>query len=116
MIDLTTMHLKCLLEKATPGPWEYVAGDGPDERYIGDPDIWGMCIGVEANGEGSSCSDADLTLAAAAPQLAREVIRLRGHIEELITVMEVKATAGVPQDPATIANCLKEKVLGDHDE
>lgn len=56
-------------------------------------------------------------LAAAAPELAQEVIRLRGHIEGLITAMEEKAATGSsPQDPAIIANYLKEIVLGDHDE
>lgn len=29
MTDLTTMHLKCLLSQATPGPWEYDPGAGP---------------------------------------------------------------------------------------
>lgn len=83
MTDITTMHLKQLLDEAAPGPWGYFPGDGPDERYIGDPDIWGMCIGVDANGEGSSCGDADLTLAAAAPELAAEVLRLRDGIETI---------------------------------
>ena len=83
MTDLTTMHLKCLLEKATPGPWEYVTGDTPDGRYIGNTDSMAMCIGVEANGEGSSCGDADLNLAAAAPELAREVLQMRSELESM---------------------------------
>lgn len=114
MTDLTTMHLKCLLEQATPGPWEYIPGEAIDERCIGNPGSMTMCIGVEANGAGSSCSDADLNLAAAAPQLAEEVILLREHIEGLITVMENKAATGSsPQDPAIIASYLKEIVLGE---
>lgn len=80
MTDITTTHLKHLLDQATPGPWEYDPGDGPDDRYIGDSTTWGMCIGVEENGAGSSCSDDDLTLAALAPELAREVIHLRGAL------------------------------------
>lgn len=115
MTDLTTTHLKCLLEKATPGPWT-VEDDGYD-IIVGNAEghrmIWGDQVRFKFE---AGDKKHDPQLAALAPQLAQEVIRLRGHIEELITVMEVKATAGVPQDPATIANCLKEKVLGDHDE
>lgn len=84
MTNLTTTHLKCLLEQATPGPWEYIPGEAIDERCIGNPGSMTMCIGVEANGAGSSCSDADLTLAAHAPQLAEEVIRLRDALGYLM--------------------------------
>lgn len=113
MTDLTTMHLKCLLEQATPGPWEYDPGEAPDERCIIDVETWNMCINPTPNGEGSSCSDYDLELAAHAPALARELIRLREHIEGLITAMEVKAATGESQSPAVIAGFLKEIVLGE---
>lgn len=126
MTDLTTMHLKCLLEKATPGPWEYIPGEAVDERCIGNPGSMTMCIGVEANGEGSSCGNADLTLAAAAPELAQEVIRLREHIEGLITAMENKAGVSngrdtlqeliVAENLMSAANQLRQILLGDHDE
>ena len=109
MTDLTTTHLKHLLDQATPGPWKAKDSDCITSEH-GEV-LWNADQAVDW-----SRNDHDVNLAAAAPQLAEEVIRLRGHIEELITVMEVKATAGVPQDPATIANFLKEKVLGDHDE
>lgn len=115
MPDLTTTHLKCLLEKSTPGPWAYEPGEGVDERYIYAPTT-GMCIAVEENGAGSDCSDYDLDLAAHAPELAQELIRLRGEIKGLITAMEDKATTGESQAPAVIAGYLKEIVLGDHDE
>ncbi len=126
MTDLTTTHLKCLLEQATPGPWEYTPGEAIDERCIGNPGSMTMCIGVEANGEGSSCSDADLNLAAAAPQLAQEVIRLREHFESLITTMENKAGVSngrdtlqeliVAENLMSAANQLRQILLGDHDE
>ena len=126
MTDLTTMHLKCLLEQATPGPWEYDPGEGPDARYIGDSNIWGMCIGVEANGEGSDCSDADLALAAAAPELNQEVLRLR---EELIAWADDEARAhnalvrraqesegaGIITTHKTIYNRILE-ILGEYDD
>ena len=116
MTDLTTTHLQHLLDHATPGPWEYIPGEAIDERCIGNPGSMTMCIGVEANGAGSACSDADLNLAAAAPQLAEELIHLRGEIKGLIAAMEVKAATGESQAPAIIAGYLKEKVLGDHDD
>lgn len=116
MTDLTTTHLKCLLDQATPGPWEYITGDSPDGRCIGNPGSMTMCIGVDANGHGSKCSDHDLTLAAASPQLAKEVIRLREHIEGLITAMEAKAAIGERTNPAVVAGYLKEIVLGETNE
>lgn len=63
MTDFTTDQLQRLLDQAASGPWEYHPGEAPDERYIGDWSNWDWCIGVEANNEGSSCSDDDLTLA-----------------------------------------------------
>lgn len=72
MPDLTTTHLKCLLEKVAPGT---------PEAY-----------------------------------LAQELIRLREHIEDLITAMEDKAATGESQSPAIIAGYLKEIVLGEHFE
>ena len=83
MRNLTTTQLEQLLEEAIPGPWEYVPGDTSDGRYIGNHDTWGMCIGVEANGEGSSCSDADLELAAHAPEIAQHLVQQRTGIEQL---------------------------------
>lgn len=116
MTDLTTMHLKCLLEQATPGPWEYDPGEQEDERCIIDTETWNMCINPTPNGAGSSCSDYDLELAAHAPALACELIRLRGEIKGLITAMEDKATTGESQSPAVIAGFLKEIVLGEVNE
>lgn len=116
MTDLTTMHLKCLLEQATPGPWEYDPGEQEDERCIIDTETWNMCINPTPNGAGSSCSDYDLELAAHAPALARELIRLRGEIKGLITAMEDKAAIGESQSPAVIAGFLKEVVLREVNE
>lgn len=58
----------------------------------------------------------NLQLAALAPQLACELFRQRREIRVLITTMEDKAAIGESQAPAIIADYLKEKVLGDHDE
>ena len=115
MTDLSTTNLQRLLTEATPGPWEYITGDSPHGRCIGNPGSMTMCIGVDANGHGSKCSDHDLTLAAAAPQLAEEVLRMREQVKGLILTMETKAANNERQDPATIVSYLKEIVLGDQD-
>ena len=106
MTDLTTMHLKCLLAQATPGPWEARDSDCITSEH-GEV-LWNADQAVDWNR-----NDHDVDLAAHAPQLAQEVIRLRENIEELITVMEVKAIAGVSQSPGIIAGYLKEIVLGE---
>ena len=75
------------------------------------------CIDVKAPAALVCTADLDdAPLIALAPQLAQEVIRLRGEIKGLITAMEEKATTGESQSPAIIAGFLKEIVLGDHDE
>lgn len=127
MPDLTTMHLKCLLEKATPGPWEY---EGPQFQEITTLDYYGLeqaVISLDRYTEKETCNrPADMNLAAAAPQLAQEVIRLREHIEGLITTMENKAGVSngrdtlqeliVAENLMSAANQLRQILLGDHDE
>lgn len=114
MTNLTTTHLKCLLAQATPGPWEY---EGPQFQEITTLDQDGLeqaVISLDRYSEKETCNrPADMRLAAAAPQLAEEVIHLREHIEDLITAMEDKAATGESQSPAVIAGYLKEKVLGE---
>lgn len=120
MTDLTTTHLKHLLDKATPGPWEYDPGQQEDERCIIDTETWNMCINPEPNGAGSSCSDHDLNLAAAAPQLAQEVINLRDALGYLVE--ETRLAAENSDDVVVqkrVADAIKTtvaKIQGDHDE
>ena len=109
MTDLTTMHLKCLLDQATPGPWEAKDSDCITSEH-GEV-LWNADQAVDWNR-----NDHDVNLAAAAPQLARELIRLHGEIKGLITATEDKATTGESQSPAIIAGYLKEKVLGETNE
>ena len=117
MTDLTTMHLKCLLAQATPGPWEY---EGPQFQEITTLDQDGLeqsVISLDRYTEKETCNrPADMNLAAHAPELAEEVIRLRGEIQGLIAAMEDKAAIGASQSPAVIAGYLKEKVLGEPNE
>ena len=115
MTDLTTTHLKRLLDQATLGPWEY---EGPQYQEITTLDYDGLeqaVISLDRYTEKETCNrPADMNLAAHAPELAEELILLREHIEGLMTVMEDKAATGSsPQDPAIIAGYLKEIVLGE---
>lgn len=115
MPDLTTMHLKCLLEQATPGPWT-VEDDGYD-IIVGNAEGHRMGWGDQVRFKFEAGDKKhDTALAAHAPELAEEVIRLREHIEGLITAMEVKAATGESQSPAIIAGYLKEIVLGEANE
>lgn len=112
MTDLTTMHLKCLLDQATPGPWT-VEDDGYD-IIIGNGEGHRMGWGDQARFKfEAGHKKYDTALAALAPDLAQEVIRLRGEIKGLITAMEDKAATGESQSPAVIAGFLKEIVLGE---
>lgn len=120
MTDLTTTHLQRLLDQATPGPWEYDPGEQEDERCIIDAETWNMCINPTPNGAGSSCSDAELNLAALAPELAQEVINLRDALGYLVG--ETRLAAENSDDVVVqkrVADAIKTtvaKVQGDHDE
>ncbi|WP_408927067.1 hypothetical protein ACKFR5_03025 [Corynebacterium marquesiae] len=116
MPDLTTMHLKCLLEKATPEPW---VKDWDNQHVLFNPDT-DRVVHVEYSDDARN-----IELIAAAPLLAQEVIRLREHIEGLITTMENKAGVSngrdtlqeliVAENLMSAANQLRQ-ILGDHDE
>lgn len=125
MTDITTTHLKCLLEQSTPGPWkfdekqewEHVAGpEYPpmlvyNEHIVEDSD--GKSLFGHFNDTVLEKHPGNLRLAAHAPELAEEVIRLREQVKGLILAMETKAATGESQSPAVIAGYLKEKVLGE---
>lgn len=117
MTDLTTTYLKCLLEQTTPGPWEYEGSQFQEITALDDAELEQPVISLDRYAEKDLCNrPADMNLAAHAPELAQEVIRLREHIEGLITAMEVKAATGESQSPAIIAGYLKEIVLGEANE
>ena len=80
----STEELQRLLDEATPGPWylhEDETGD-PDGTYLHEAEGV-MCIAITPIGSGSDYREDDLDLAALAPVLAAEVIRLREENEEL---------------------------------
>lgn len=80
----STEELQQLLDAATPGEWylhEDEMGD-PDGTYLHDTkDV--MCIAITPIGSGSDYRENDLDLAALAPVLAAEVIRLREENERM---------------------------------
>ena len=114
MTDLSTGNLKHLLaEQQSSLPsiqWTYKgrAANGIHRDYPSKhEELEVVRVGMELS---------PLALAAAAPDLAREVLRMREQIKGLILAMETKAANNEWQDPATIASYLKEIVLGDHDD
>lgn len=116
MTDLTTTHLKCLLDRATPGPWERHPENARmlcnlERKFAVHAEL------TKGNGAEPEPEDvANTELIALAPEIAQEVIRLRGEIKGLITAMETKAATGESQSPAVIAGFLKEIVLGEVNE
>lgn len=112
MTDLTTTHLQHLLNQSTPGPWEVgdINSDVITDRN-GDGVLWNADTAVDWN-----YRNEDVSLAALAPELAQEVLRLRERIKGLIRAMDTKAANNERQDPATIAGYLKEIVLGETNE
>ena len=114
MTDLTTTYLKRLLDQSTPGTWDYIPSQ--EDAHTHDTQTSTMCINMGDSSEHPKGTNADLELATAAPQLAEEVIRLRGEIKGLILAMEIKAASGGSQSPAAIVSYLKEIVLGDTNE
>ena len=117
MTDLTTMHLQRLLDQATPGPWE--VDDPFFPEYIttrsGHYVLW------NTNEEAWwSNKDEDVHLAAAAPELAQEVIRLRDALGYLVE--ETRLAAENSDDVVVqkrVADAIKTtvaKIQGDHDE
>ena len=70
-MTITPDQARALLDGARPGPWHvYTDPDDPDGTFIYD-DMGNMCIAVEP--AGSDYLEADLTLAAAAPDLAQTI-------------------------------------------
>lgn len=111
MTDLTTTHLKHLLEQATPGPWE--ARDPDCITSQNGEVLWNADQAVDWNR-----NDQDVKLAAADPQLAQEVINLRDALGYL---MEETRLAAENSDDVVVqkrvADAIKTtvvKIQGDH--
>ena len=125
MTDLTTKHLKNLLDQATPGPWESLYG------VAGVPEGWDEYWVILQMGRHrlplrsphyplEDEEYANFDLAAAAPELAQEVINLRDALGYLVE--ETRLAAENSDDVVVqkrVADAIKTtvaKVQGDHDE
>ena len=113
MPDLTTTHLKYLLDQATPGPWEAKNSDCITSEH-GEV-LWNADQAVDWNR-----NDQDVHLAAAAPELAQEVLRMRKELtnlqEEARLVAKLYATQLTPQQILDALDTTINKILGDHDD
>ena len=113
MTDLTTIHLKHLLDQATPGPWKAKDSDCITSEH-GEV-LWNADQAVDW-----SRNDHDVNLAAAAPQLAQEVINLRDALGYLVE--ETRLAAENSDDVVVqkrVADAIKTtvaKIQGDHDD
>ena len=128
MTDLSTKHIQRLLAEATPGPWRFSedTADTPsgtqeyghevyaDEKYLFS--VWGDPVTDEHPG--------NLPLAALAPDLAQEVLRLREELidwandeaqahNSLVKQAPEAGGAGIITTHKTIYNRILE-ILGDH--
>lgn len=121
MTDLSTTNLKHLLDKATPGPWE--AEDAVHPEHIRAKH--GLVLWNPEQGFGWSREDQDVHLAAAAPELAQEVVRLRTGVERLLEMCLLERDAAFQDSPMRAgevaafnlcAERLTDLLAGDHDE
>ena len=120
MTNLTTTHLQDLLDQATPGPWtveENKWGETIVANEIGHQMIWGEQVRFEFI---AGNSKADPQLAAAAPELAQDNLRMRQELKE---IREIWESASVNPDRTSAEQILAAQVvshidqlLGGHDE
>ena len=119
--DLTTTHLKFLLEQATPGPWEYDGAKFQEITTLDDAGLEQSVISLDRYTEKDLCNrPADMNLAAHAPELAEEVIRLRdalGYLmEETRLAAENSDDVVVQKRVADALETTINQILGDRDE
>jgi len=123
MTDLSTSNLKRLLDETTPGPWTFreeiadtISGTQEigHEVYAAERFLFGVC--------GDPVTDeypGNLTLAALAPELADEVLRMREALRDLSEVWEAVSidptrTPAEQQLAAAVVDHI-DQILGDHD-
>ncbi len=124
MTDLSTANLKRLLNEAAPGPWRFSedTADTPsgtqeyghevyaDEKYLFS--VWGDPVTDEHPG--------NLPLAALAPDLAQENLRMREALHDLSEVWEAvsidpERTPVEQQLAAAVVDHI-DQILGDQDD
>lgn len=126
MTDLTTARLQRLLDGSSPGPWTAKNDDDWNETIVanecGHALTWGDQVRFKME---AGDTNTDPHLAALAPQLAEEVIRLRKELRKIrIDLHETTLCDGGTTGPylqgatAQAAATIKQidQILGDHDE
>lgn len=79
---VSSERLTELLEKATPGPWEW-RNDGEEcQRKVGTPGV-GLYGTALVFGDTEREADANAGIVALSPDLAREVLALRQRVADL---------------------------------
>ncbi|MDK8788789.1 hypothetical protein QP979_06535 [Corynebacterium striatum] len=115
MTNLTTSNLKRLLAEATPGPWEAL------DRYSDGAPLRDTTREMRAAGEYLGLMhDPHAALAAAAPELADEILRMREALHDLSAVWEAISidptrTPAEQQLAAAVVDHI-DQILGDHDD
>lgn len=106
MTDLSTTNIQRLLDQAAPGPWK-ARGNYTDQIH----DAAGDYLGI--------MHDRNTRLAAAAPQLADELLRMREALRDLSEVWEAVSIdpARLPAEQQLAAAVVAhiDQILGDHD-
>lgn len=124
MTDLSTTNLRCLLDQVQPGPWRAEVGaagvpEGWDEHWrtlhMGDDSVFE--VGYEPPTEEEY---ANFKLAAHAPELAQEVIRMREALHDLSEFWEAvsidpERTPSEQQLAAHVVDHI-DQILGGQDE
>lgn len=121
MTDLTTTYLKRLLDQATPGPWEYEGAKFQEITTLDQDGLEQSVISLDRYTEKDLCNrPADMNLAAHAPELAQEVIRMREELtnlqEEARAAAKIHATGPTAQRVFDALDTTINQILGDHDE
>ena len=121
MPDLTTTHLKRLLDQATPGPWEYEGSQFQEITTLDQDGLEQAVISLDRYTEKETCNrPADMNLAAHAPQLAEDLIHqldaLVYLIEEVISAAENTNDVETTKHITEAIKTTIEKIKGDHDE
>ena len=115
MTDLSTTHLKRLLDQATPGPWT-IEEDSAGELVISDELGNKLLCGDYA----PFSSKGDPHLVAAAPSLAEELLRMRAQLRKITRRMDfVDGHEDYSPDEWILAELTARdlrEALGDHDD
>lgn len=121
MTDLSTTNLQRLLDGSSPGPWTVKNDDDWNETIVanecGHALTWGDQVRFKME---AGDTNTDPHLAALAPPLAEEVLRMREALHDLSEVWEAISigpyrTPAEQQLAAAVVDHI-DQILGDHDD